>query len=243
LAVTINYVQYQDELAKIIATDVGDPNFSAIVPGTIDYAEQRIYRDLNLVATRVADTSKSTTPNQREFDLPAAHGTFITVTGVNVITPAGTDITNTTPSSVTPTRTALASATRNLVDYIAPSEIAASSDQTPSMYYMRDQDTIVLGPSPGGAFQVEVVGTIRPTPLSASNPTTFLCTYLPDLFIAASMVFLSGWMRNFGSQADDPKMAMSWEATYQQLLQSAQAEEARRRWNSELTPGMQPTRT
>lgn len=231
---SMTYLTWQNAVANLAATDLSDDNFRAIIPAMIDYAEQRIYRDLNLVATRVVDTSKSLTPNYREFDLPTDVGTFVTVTGINVITPAGADITSHTNTGVVAKRNALASMTRNLVDYIAQSEIASSSDQVPYAYYMRDANTIIVGPSPGSVYQVEVVGTIRPTPLSSSNPTTYLTTYLPDLFLAASMVFLSGYMRNFGSQADDPKMSVSWESQYNTLLASANAEEERRRYSQEV---------
>lgn len=50
-----------------------------------------------------------------------------------------------------------------------------------------------------------------------------------DLFVAAAMVFMSGYQKNFGAQADDPKMAMSWETQYQALLRGAMDEEARKK--------------
>jgi hypothetical protein len=50
--------------------------------------------------------------------------------------------------------------------------------------------------------------------------------------MAASMVFASGYMRNFGSQADDPRMSQSWESQYQLLKASAQTEQARQRFES-----------
>ena len=68
--------------------------------------------------------------------------------------------------------------------------------------------------------------------LPISNTTTILTTYVPDLFMAASMVFASGYMRNFGSQADDPRMSQSWENQYQLLKASAQTELARQRFES-----------
>ena len=42
--------------------------------------------------------------------------------------------------------------------------------------------------------------------MSPTNTTTFLTTWLYDLFLAASMVFVSGWMRNFSSSGNDPQM-------------------------------------
>ena len=97
---------------------------------------------------------------------------------------------------------------------------------------MIDPTTIVFGPSPNASYYVEVIGTIRPEALSVTNTTTAITTYIPDVFMAASMVFASGYMRNFGSQADDPKMAQSWEAQYQTLKASTSAEQARQRFES-----------
>lgn len=225
---SITYSQYLDAVAHIAATDASDRNFSSAIPAMIEYAENRIYRDLNLVSTRVRDASKNLTANSRTFTLPTTTGTFITVTGVNVITPAGTTTAN-------GTRNSLPSMTRNLVDYISPTETAPATPTIPSMYYVLNNTTLILGPAPDAAYNVEIIGTMRESPLSQSNTTTFISTYLGDLFIAASMVFYSGFMRNFGSQSDNPQQAVSWESQYQTLLQSANAEETRKRFCEEIS--------
>jgi len=98
----------------------------------------------------------------------------------------------------------------------------------------------MVGPAPDSSYAAEVVGTIRPTPLSATNTATFLTSYLSDLFLAAAMCSAAGYMRSYGSQADDPKLAVSWEAQYAQRLMSAKGEELRRKfasgdWTSEST--------
>ena len=80
------------------------------------------------------------------------------------------------------------------------------------------------------AYRVEVVGTIRPTPLSATNTTTFLTLYLPDLFMAASLVFAGENMRDFGAEGGNPAVAQTWEQNYQALMASANAEELRKRF-------------
>jgi hypothetical protein len=103
------------------------------------------------------------------------------------------------------------------------------------MYYMLDQQTVIFGPSPGAAFNVEVTGTIRPAPLSATNTTTFLTTNLPDLFVAASMVYAGNNMRDFGIEAGNASIAQSWEQQYQALFASANAEETRKRYNLEVS--------
>jgi hypothetical protein len=68
--------------------------------------------------------------------------------------------------------------------------------------------------------------------LSATNTTTFISLYLPDVFIMASMIYISAYQRNFGRMSDDPQMAQSYEAQYQTLLKGAVVEEARKKFES-----------
>lgn len=200
-----------------------DVEFQAIMPTVIDQAEQRIYRDLQLIATIVRDSSSSTTANQRSFTLPTASGRFVVLESVNI--GSGAD------------KRALTKVSREVIDNIWPSDTAESAETVPTKYAPVTDQIILFGPPPGDAITVEVVGTIRPDPLSASNTTTFLSQYLPDLFLAAAMSAMSGYMRNFGSQADDPKMAMSWEMDYKNRLPSAANEETKRKYQAFSTTG------
>lgn len=214
---------YSAALATLMSTDVAQTDFVAIRPSIIDYAEQRIYRELDLFATNVSDTSATLTANNRSLTIPTSIGTFIVIGNINVLTPVGATPTNGTRNPVQPT-------SRDVIDFLYPNGTTATG--VPTLFAMVDPGTAIFGPPPDAAYPVEVVGTQRPTPLSVSNPTTILTTYLPDLFMAASMVFASGFMRNFGSQGDDPKMAQSWEGQYQLLKASAQTEQQRQNFAS-----------
>lgn len=216
------YSSYSTALAELMVTTTTETDFVAILPSIIDYAEQRIYRELDLLSTVVRDSTGVLSVNNRNFTLPTGAGVFVVVQGINVITPAGTAADSGTRKPLVPT-------TRDFLDFAWPSVTGAT---VPAAYAMITQATIVLGPWPDAAYVVEVIGTQRPTPLSSTNTTTFLTVNLPDLFMAASMVFASGFMRNFGSQADDPKMAQSWETQYQTLKGSAMVEEARKKYQS-----------
>jgi len=230
---SLTYTTYTTTLANLMATTASDTNFIQIEPSIIDYAEQRCYRELDLLATRVTDQGTATA-NSRSFTTPANNGTFVVVEGVNVYTPVST----------TTTRNQLAPASRETIDQLWPSETAASAATVPTMYATFTQSTgntqILFGPPPGAAFNVEVYGTIRPTPLSVSNTTTFLTTYLPDLFLAASMVFASGYQKNFSAMSDDPQMGATWEKEYKILLQSANVEEMRKKYVSQGFTDKQP---
>ena len=51
-------------------------------------------------------------------------------------------------------------------------------------------------------------------------------------FTQVCMIFMAGYMQNFGSQADSQQMSTSWESQYQLLKGSADMEEARKKYTS-----------
>jgi hypothetical protein len=59
--------------------------------------------------------------------------------------------------------------------------------------------------------------------------------------IAAGMIFAAGYMRDFGSQADDPKMAQSWEAQYGNLMKSASVDAMRMQFESQGWTSQSPS--
>jgi hypothetical protein len=222
---SLTYAQYVAELSRLSVIPSSDADFTANLPSCIDYAEMRMYRELQLLATIVRDSSANATADNRNFTLPSTLGRFVVVTGINIVSPIGEDVTS-------GTRNALMQTTRDYIDFTWPSNEAPAVTTIPEYYAPITDQAFIFGPPPGDAFNVEVVGTIRPTSLSASNTTTFLSLYLPDVFLAASMVFMSGYKQNFGSQADNPQEAMSWEGQYTKLLASANAEELRKKFGS-----------
>jgi hypothetical protein len=50
--------------------------------------------------------------------------------------------------------------------------------------------------------------------------------------IMASMIYISGYQRNFGRANDDPQMAVTYESQYQALLKGAAIEEARKKFEA-----------
>lgn len=232
----LTYTTYVNQIATMAVVEVSDPNFIAIIPSMIDYAELRIYRELDLLSTVSTNTSYSFTANNRNLSWP--QGTFVTVQNVNVITPAGT----TNPELGT--RVSLEPTTKEYLNVVYPNSTGAG---VPSYFAMLDDNSIVVGPWPSSNYTVEIVGTIRPAPISPSNPTTFISEYLPDLFIMASMVYVSAYQRNFGRESDDPQMAQSYEGQYKELRQAALLEEFRKKFQasawSSLTPSPVATPT
>lgn len=212
----LDYTSYTNEIRRLAVVPINDNEFAHILPNIIDYAEQRIYRDLQLLSTVSTTSTILTTANNREIVLPTS-ATWVTVDQVCVLTPAGsgTTVQSGTRNPLTPVSLAF-------INLVWPSTTGAGQPQ----YYAKLTDqTLVLGPWPSAVYRVEVTGTVRPTPLSATNTTTWLSQRLPDLLTAASMIFVAGYQRDFGQQADDPRFAQSWEEQYKTLLASAGTEE------------------
>lgn len=224
----LNYATYVTALSEIMVIDPTNANFLNILPDIIDYAEQRIYREMDLLNTVVTDSSSSLTSGNRNFTLPQTGGRFVVTNGINVYTPAG----------ATTNRVQLIPVSRDVLDSIYPS---ATGADVPAMYAMITDQTVIVGPWPDDAYIVEVIGTIRPTPLSSSNTTTYLTLYLPDLMVAASMIFAAGYQQNFGSQSDNPQQAQSWSAQYDKLFPSAGVEEMRKKYASSAWGSLAPT--
>ena len=196
------------------------PEYLIALPTIIDDAEQRIYRDLDLLSTVIRDSSGTLTANSRNFTFPQH---MIVSESLNVFTPVGT----------TTNRNQLVPVSREFLDALWPNEAAATTPSVPAYYAMITDQQIIVGPPPDASYTVETIGTIRPAPLSASNPTTYLTSYLPDLFFNASMVLGAAYLKNFGAMVDDPKMAITWEGHYQTGLASANTEEQRKRYASQ----------
>ena len=230
---SLNYGTYVSQVANMMPISTGDTNFATMLPGMIDYAEQRIYREIDLLYTQVTDSTTAVSSGNRNFTLPTSVGTYVVCDNINIITPAGTPASSGTRVQLTPV-------SREFMDIVYPSGQTATG--TPEFYAMASNTQVLFGPAPDAPYVAEVIGVQRPAALSASNSSTILTQYLPDLFIAASMVFASAYMRDFGAQGpDNPQMGQSWEAQYKLLSQSAQVEQARAKFQSEGWTSDQPS--
>lgn len=227
---TLNYTTYVDQLSNLMVQNSTAAEFVTFLPGCIDYAEQRIYRELDLQTTRVADATTTVSSGVRTFTLPTTspNGNFVVVEQINILTPV-------TATSSDGTRNPLTPVTKEYLDFAWPS--ATANTGVPLFMAPLNQTTYILGPSPDAAYYAEVIGTVRPVPLSASNSSTFLTQNLPDVFMAASMVFASAYQRDFGPATDDPAKGSTWESQYKNLMASANIEELRKRF---MGPAWQP---
>lgn len=228
VAGTNSYVEQLANLAvvKLNLADPTDP-FTILIPQAITYAENRIYRDLDFLSTVTRSSSYQFTAGNRNLTIPASD--FVTIQELNVITPA--TITNPEQGTRNPLLPTTKEFLNNVYNYLSVTSV-------PQYFAMIDQNNVIVGPWPNNTYTVEVTGTIRPDSLSATNPTTFISLYLPDVFLMASMIFVSGYQRNFGRQADDPAMAQSYESQYKTLLAGATIEEARKKFQASAWSSM-----
>jgi hypothetical protein len=243
----MNYSDIVTSLSTNLPVDPTDTAFLAVLPSAFAYAEGRITRELDLMAANVRDSTSSTVASNRNFNCPTGLGTFLVIDGVNVITPAST-------SPESGTRTPLIPVSRDFLDLVYPSTTGATVPQyfayiSQNTYSTPTQTQIIFGPWPDDTYRIEVIGKIQPAGLSSTNTTTWLTVNLPDLYIAASMVYLTGGMQhNFGAQADEPRSAQSWESQYSQLRESAATYQARARFSAaswspkQVEPQAQPQR-
>lgn len=229
---SLTYAQYVTTIAEMAVVSPTNTSFVNILPNMIDYTELRLQRDLDFLATVNSNTTFALTANQRA--LTFTQGTFVTIQDVNVLTPVGTS----NPNAAT--RNPCMPVAKEFLDYTWPSSSGAT---IPIWFAMLNQNTLYFGPWPDQAYTVELVGTVRFTPLSASNTTNFLSAYFPDLYVAASMCYISLFQRNFAANqaSNDPMMGGSWEMTYQSLLKSSEVEESRKKFASVAWTSQSPS--
>jgi hypothetical protein len=236
----LTYSTYVTQIATMAVVDPLDTAFETILPQMITYAENRMYRDIDFMftSTSLHGTSFVLTPGNRNLSFSinlasnsdAAEGTFVVSEQINLLTDAaGNAATTTNPDACV--RVPLLPTTKEFLDAVYGSSLTANRGKP--MYFVPFNETLFfVGPVPDQAYPVEVVGTYRPNSLSSTNTTTFISNYLPDVFIMASMIYISAYQRNFGRANDDPQMAVTYESQYQALLKGAMVEEARKKFES-----------
>ena len=208
--------------------------YNAVIARCIEYAELKMYRDpdLDFLAIRTPDGSSTTAcaAGTRAVAIPTG---MVVVESVNVITPAGS-----APGATGTTRTPL---TWVSVPFINRAWPTVALQQQPEHVARTDDGNVIVGATPDQAYTLEFYGTVRPTPLSYTNVSTILTLNFPDLFLAASMIFMSGYQKTFGAMSGDPQQGMTWNQYYEELKKGAQVEEARKKSQSAAWTPMVPT--
>ena len=244
----MTYTEYVQQLTILAqaASEAEDysltnnPDFqNSINTWFIPYAEQRIYKECIFLANRTTEESATVTAGTPYFSLGALANQPVVVEGFAVITPVGS------ASNSGGTKWEFAPVSLDFIDMIWTTESTTSSplDTATAVRFwaMYDNQTIKFTPTLDAAYTAAVTGIFQPTPLSEANPETYLTINYPAFFLAASMIAVAGYMRDYGQQSDDPKLAQSWESQYATLRESVVMEEQRRRGQGTGWSAMGPT--
>lgn len=205
-----------------------DADTNTIIPQALQYAELRIQRDLDLLAARA---SKSYIMASGTNQLTLLASDFIAVETMMVNN--GINTTAVLPTSV---------------EFLQNVYGDSSSTGVPIYFAMYGGDIlsggntssyIQYGPYCSGNYTALLTGFVRlPSLFSfasaalAASGTTWISTYLPDLLIQASMIYVSEFQRNFSAVSNDPQMPGIYEQQYQSLLGGAKSENSRSKFES-----------
>lgn len=197
-----------------------ETSFNILIPRIIDYTENRLQRDLDFINTIVVDATGSLTANNRAFTLPTDVGTYV------VVTEAALVISGVRQAAMLPV-------SKEFLDAVYPSNTAASTPSHPTIWCPYNGTQILVGPPPDTTYGIEITGTQRCTQLSSTNTSNFLTLNMPDMYIAASIVYIATYQRDYGISSDDPHLAPTWEQKYKDLLASASVEELRKKFQAQ----------
>lgn len=213
-----------------------DQSFNDLIPQMLNYAELRIQRDVDLLPSQTSNTY-SLASGSNLLQIPVDDF-------VSIQTIAMTSGTSKIP--VLPTTKEYLQNVYNDSSYTGqPAYFAMYGGDLGT--YGTAYNNILFGPYANALYTVTVTGTIRLPSLykyattgDASTQTTFISTWLPDLLVQASMIYISQFQRNFGPAANDPQMGPTYELQYQNLLKGAIVEEARKKFQASAWSSMSP---
>ena len=235
----MDYNSYVQQIATMAVVPTTDTNYQIILPQMISYAELRMQRDLDFLSTQISNSSYSLTASSSTLTIPTS--AFVVMETFEVIDGSG----NSAP---------LLPVTKEFIQNVYGTGSSTGLPQYFAVYGGDSATTgltsqnMIVGPIPDLNYSIRLTGTMRSAPLSATNTQTYISVYLPDMFIMASMIYISAYQRNFGRMNDDPQMAQSYEGQYQALKASALVEENRKKfeaaaWSSySPAPAASPTR-
>jgi hypothetical protein len=212
-----------------------DPNFTNVIPQMLNYAELRIQRDLDFLATQNQKTTTVSATSTNQFALPSQE--FVTLQTVTVTDPNG-GVTPLLPISKSFLQNVYATnGATGTPQYFA----VYGNNQLTSSSTVDSNQNIIFGPwTPAtGTYTFTITGTTRQPTLynfavsgQADTNYTFISQNLPDMLVMASMIYISAYQRNFGRINDDPAMAQTYESQYQALMKGAMVEEARKKYQA-----------
>jgi hypothetical protein len=242
------YIQNIGVMAVELTTEVGgvyafvNAPLQVIVPQMLNYSEQRIARDLDLLASQTSNLY-TLTAGVNVFSLPV--NDFQTVQTLEIVQLSNGIVVNSTP---------LTAVSKEFIQNVYGGMYSAGTPEYFALYgsnFGDNQDTetnILLGPAPNFAYSLRVTGIAAMPSLYqsasigiADTNYTYISSWYPDMLMMASMIYISAYQRNFSATSDSPDMGQSYEKQYQALRLGAVPLENRRKqmgsgWTAYSTP-------
>lgn len=222
-------------LAGLCVVPTNDPDFQTELPDALAYANNRMCRDIDFLTTRTAQSGPTLSVGVGTFTLSGI-AQIVVLENLAVITPAG---------QISP----LTRQTESYIETMYPYSwigfpAPTSARGLPVDFSLLDGLNVFIGPAPDLSYRTYMVGTFRPAPPSSINESPWILQNLPDVFVTAAMVRLSGYLKNYaGATSDDPNQPVSWESQYTKLLEGTAVEEARKFAQSSSWSDQKPRQT
>lgn len=223
-----------------------DDAFNSIIPQMLNYAELRIQRDMELLPFQTTNNTYSL--GMASNILSVAVGDMLIIQDVTWLDSSN----NVTP--ILPT-------SKEFIQNVYGSKTVTGPPQYFAMYggdsatAGQTSNNILFGPWADQVYTIGLVGQIRmpslyqsATQALAATGTTWISTWLPDLLIQASMVYITEFQRGFSAVSNDPQMGQTYETQYLTLLAGAKGENYRQKfeadaWSAQATsPVATPSR-
>jgi len=215
-------VSYSELVTQIRAyTEVDSSVLSdTVVNDFIEFAENRIFRDVDIDVFKSHQTANLTASNPF-LSLPGGSSPTPTSLGtvryMQIFAPTGT-----------PTREYLEQRDISYMNEYWPDRTATG---TPRYWAWWDHNTIYVAPTPDLAYNVELGITRLPTRLSSSNTTSWLGNNAPAALLYASLAEAFKFLKG------PPDMLQTYEQSYQRALQELVIEQQGRHRRDEYMQG------
>jgi hypothetical protein len=215
---------------------------NTILPQMLNYAELRIQRDLDLLASQSSNTY-TLSAGTPILSIPV--NDFFSVQTLELVQTNGTQVYTSNPL-LPVSKEFIQNCYGGLTSSGIPQYWAPYGDN-----FGDGQDSyynVLFGPPPNYAYTVRVTGTSRSPSLYqyaatgiADTSYTYISTYYPDMLILASMIYITMFQRNFSAVSDSPEMGQTYEKQYQAARLMAIPDENKRKlqgsaWSAYSTP-------
>lgn len=192
-----NYAELQTSIANFLKRDT----LTSLIPDFISLAHADINRKLR---TRAQETRETFTLSTEYTDLTTLSNVILELRNIQI---------NTNPVA--------------FLEYRSPFQLDQEYPSTSvgkPIFYSIHGDELQVKPVPDSSYTAEITA-ITPFPaLSDSNPTNWLLTNHPDIYLYGSLVSAEGYIMN------DPHLAL-WKSLYESAINDLNTQEKRARYS------------